>query len=117
MAKFTREQVKADKRDWQELLSEAVKAERELAEMRAAESAQAPVAREVEWLHKFINCVPFGEHAPASDIQRAHEVVNSLSAQAEALKLENVKLRGWVLEAEQAAGRLQRKLNAASSKG
>ena len=34
---------------------------------------------DLEWLHRFINCTPFGADAPASDIQRAHEIVSALS--------------------------------------
>jgi hypothetical protein len=33
---------------------------------------------DVEWLHNFINCVPFGADAPVEHIQRAHEIVNDL---------------------------------------
>ena len=33
---------------------------------------------EVIWLHRFINCVPFGEHAPASDLAKAHRIVEAL---------------------------------------
>ena len=35
---------------------------------------------DIEWLHKFINCVPFGEHCPAEDMTRAHEIVNALAS-------------------------------------
>ncbi len=35
---------------------------------------------DVQWLHSFINCTPFGEHAPACDLQRAHDIVTALDA-------------------------------------
>lgn len=44
------------------------------------ETQGEPVAGDVEWLHKFINCTPFGADAPAEDMQRAHRIVDSLYA-------------------------------------
>jgi len=44
------------------------------------ETVGEPVASDVDWLHKFINCTPFGADAPAEDIQRAHRIVDSLVA-------------------------------------
>ena len=35
---------------------------------------------DIEWLHRFINCVPFGADAPRSDIDRAHAIVATLAA-------------------------------------
>lgn len=39
---------------------------------------------DIAWLHKFINCTPFGENAPQSDIRRAHVIVESLKAEIDA---------------------------------
>jgi hypothetical protein len=44
----------------------------------------ASEAGELEWLHRFINCVPFGEHAPQADIDRAHRIVDALHASSPA---------------------------------
>ena len=33
---------------------------------------------DVEWLHRFLNCTPFGP--PPSEIQRAHRIVDALAA-------------------------------------
>jgi hypothetical protein len=45
----------------------------------AAEPAAVPEA-DLAWLHTFLNCVPFGEHAPSKDIHRAHKIVDALAA-------------------------------------
>lgn len=37
-------------------------------------------AEDVAWLHKFINCVPFGGHCPKADMDRAHQIVSNLVA-------------------------------------
>ena len=52
-----------------------------LERIKAAE-AGLPVEPDIKWIHKFINCVPFGADAPVSDIQRAHKVIESLRAYA-----------------------------------
>ncbi len=44
-----------------------------------------PSEPDVAWLHKFINCVPFGADAPQSDIQRAHDIVEQQRALCSAL--------------------------------
>jgi len=36
-------------------------------------------AEDVVWLHKFVNCVPFGADATQSDINRAHQIVDALA--------------------------------------
>jgi len=50
-----------------------------LSEKQAGDATKVRKA-EVAWLHKFINCTPFGEHAPQADIQRAHSIVALLAA-------------------------------------
>ena len=45
----------------------------------AAQDRDRALIEELAWLHKFINCVPFGEGAPQSDIQRAHKIVERLA--------------------------------------
>jgi hypothetical protein len=50
-----------------------------LSEKQAGDATKVRKA-EAAWLHKFINCTPFGEHAPQADIQRAHSIVALLAA-------------------------------------
>ena len=51
-------------------------------ELHSIRSAELPVEPDIQWLHKFINCVPFGAHAPVSDIKRAHQIIDALKAYA-----------------------------------
>lgn len=49
---------------------------------------------DVTWLHRFINCVPFGADAPVEDIARAHSVVERLEGElagANALGMVRIK--------------------------
>lgn len=41
---------------------------------------------DVTWLRKFINCTPFGEHAPQSDIDRAQQIVSTLESELSTLR-------------------------------
>ena len=38
-----------------------------------------------DWIHSFINCMPFGAHAPQEDIDRAHNIVKQLQQENVAL--------------------------------
>jgi hypothetical protein len=33
---------------------------------------------DIAYLHKFVNCVPFGEHCPPEDMARAHGIIDTL---------------------------------------
>jgi len=44
-----------------------------------APASSVPLTEDVAWLHKFINCTPFGADAPAADIARAHKIVHDLA--------------------------------------
>ena len=61
-----------------------------LATLESIKAAEAglPVESDIKWIHKFINCVPFGADAPVSDIQRAHKVIESLHAYAVQMRAE-----------------------------
>lgn len=45
------------------------------------ESQPVPVEPvDIEYIHKFINSAPFGEHCPPEDMARAHGIIDSLTA-------------------------------------
>jgi len=44
---------------------------------------------EIDWLHRFLNCTPFGP--PPSEIQRAHEIVDKLMQSARSEEGERIE--------------------------
>lgn len=47
---------------------------------------------DIQWLHKFVNCVPFGEHCPPKDITKAHEIIDTLRTLLAAERVKNAEL-------------------------
>lgn len=54
---------------------------------------QAEGREDVAWLHRFINCVPFGADAPVSAILRARDIVDSLRSELAKAREEISQLR------------------------
>ena len=51
---------------------------------------------DVTWLHRFINCTPFGADAPTEDIARAQRIVERLGGDLSAARRELAEARGAI---------------------